>query len=84
MWYVYVLVSDADRRFYVGFTENLSNRLNLHLEGKVASTKDRRPLRLVYYEASLNKQDALHRERYLKSTYGKKYIRNRLKNYLTG
>jgi len=84
MWYVYVLVSDLDNKFYVGLTENLNNRLSLHSTGKVSSTKDRRPLKLVYYEASLNREDALHRERYLKSTYGKRYIRNRLKNYLTG
>ncbi|MBU2563896.1 MAG: GIY-YIG nuclease family protein, partial [Actinobacteria bacterium] len=48
----------------------------------VESTKYRKPLKLIYYEVCINQQDALHREKYLKTTYGKRYIRNRLKNYL--
>lgn len=48
------------------------------------STKNRRPLKLIYYEACHNQNDALKREKYLKTTYGKRYIKNRLKEYLTG
>jgi len=82
MYYVYVLKSKKDSRFYVGYTANLRKRLDLHNEGKVESTKHRRPLELVYYEACLKKEDALHREKYLKTTYGKRYIRNRIRRYL--
>jgi putative endonuclease len=41
-------------------------------------------LRLVYYEASHHLRDAFHREKYLKSTYGHRYLRSRLKHYFTG
>ena len=79
-YYVYVLRSEKDEKFYTGFTKNLDSRVGKHNNGEVSSTKYRRPLRLVYYEASLNQQDAIRREKYLKTTYGKRYIRNRLLN----
>jgi len=82
MYYVYVLRSERDSQFYVGYTADLKARLELHNEGRVPSTKHRRPFELVYYEASHNKEDALHREKYLKTTYGKRYIRNRIKHHL--
>ena len=82
MYYVYVLISLKDRNFYVGYTDNLKERLKQHQQGKVMSTKNRRPLKLVYYEACLNQQDATHREKYLKTSWGKRYIKNRIKNYL--
>lgn len=81
-YYVYVLQSKKDQRFYTGFTKDMANRLNEHNNGKVESSKNRRPFDLVYYECSLNIEDALHQEKYLKTTYGKRYIRNRIKNYL--
>ena len=84
MYYVYVLRSSKDNNFYVGCTKDLKNRLSLHNRGRVISTRDRKPLQLVYYEACLDQQDAIHREKYLKSSWGKRYLKNRLKNYLTG
>ena len=83
-YYIYVLLSDKDHNFYVGFTENLQSRLEEHRKGRVASTKDRRPLTLIYSEAYLNKTDALKREKYLKTYLGKMFLRNRPKSYLTG
>ena len=77
-------MSEFDKNFYVGFTKDLNERLNQHNKGYVKSTKNRRPLKLIYYEVCFNQDDALHREKYLKSYFGKRYIRNRLKNYLTG
>jgi len=82
MHYVYVLLSLEDKRFYTGYTKDLKNRFNEHSQGKVSATKERRPLRLVYYEACPNQRDALHREKYLKTTWGKRYLRNRLRTYL--
>ena len=70
--------------FYVGYAKDLKRRIEQHNKGWVESTKNRRPLKLIYYEACLNQQDALHREKYLKTTYGKRYLKNRLKNYFTG
>ena len=83
-YYVYVLQSKKDGNFYTGFTSNLLNRIQLHNSGKVSSTKKRFPLELIYWEGCLNKKDALQREKYLKSSWGKRYLKNRLKNYLTG
>ncbi|MBU0649999.1 GIY-YIG nuclease family protein [Patescibacteria group bacterium] len=84
MHYVYVLKSVKDGKNYVGYTKNLKLRFERHQKGKVSSTKNRRPLKLIYYEACINQQDATHREKYLKTYYGKKYIKSRLKSYLTG
>jgi len=81
-YYVYVLRSSLDNKFYTGFTGDLDKRLKMHNSGKVTSTKDRRPFELIYYEGCLCQSDALHREKYLKTTYGKRYLYSRLKNYL--
>ncbi len=84
MYYVYVLRSEVDNNFYVGYSSDLDKRLIHHDKGLVSSTKNRRPLKLVYYEMCLNQQDATSREKYLKTSWGKRYIKNRLSNYLTG
>jgi len=82
MFYIYILQSKKDKQFYTGYTADLKKRLNEHNSGKVFSTKNRIPFDLVYYEACLNQNDATHREKYLKTAWGKKYIEHRLKNYL--
>ena len=84
MIYTYVLQSKNDKKFYVGFTEDLKLRFEHHNKGYVESTKNRRPLEPIYYEACLDREDASRREKYLKSTYGKRFIKTRLKSYLTG
>ncbi len=83
-FYVYVLQSETDNQFYTGYTSDLRKRLEEHNAGLVHSTKNRKPLKLVYFEGCLNQQDATHREKYLKTTYGKRYLKERLKNYFTG
>jgi putative endonuclease len=80
MYYVYVLRSLKDGNFYTGLTNNLRRRLAEHNEGITKSTKSRKPFELVYYEACRNYKDAIRREKYLKTTYGKRYLKNRLKN----
>lgn len=84
MYYIYVLQSEKDDKFYAGFTKDLKLRFDQHNKGLVKSTKDRRPLRLIYYEACLSQDDATKREKYLKSFHGKMFIKKRLKSYLTG
>jgi len=84
MYYVYVLQSLKDYFFYVGYTSDLKVRVKKHNKGLVPATKNRHPLKLVYYEACLNRSDAIKREKYLKTSWGKRYIKNRLSNYLTG
>ncbi|MBU0712579.1 GIY-YIG nuclease family protein [bacterium] len=83
-YYTYVLLSKNDGNFYTGYSSDLKQRFEEHRKGKVDSTKERRPLELIYYEACLSPKDAIHREKYLKSFHGKMFIRKRLKSYLTG
>ena len=83
-YYVYVLLSQKDKGFYVGSTLDLKNRIRMHNEEKVNSTKSRAPFELVFYETYRNKYDAIRREDYLKSTKGKRTLRNMLKEYLSG
>ena len=83
-YYVYVLQSLKDSKFYTGYTENLKLRFEEHQKGRVLSTRNRRPLRLIYYEACLSQKDARHREKYFKTYLGKIFLKNRLKSYLTG
>jgi len=84
MFYVYVLQSRKDSALYTGFTKDLKQRFEQHNKGIIASTKERRPLDLIYYEACLNQNDATRREKYLKTYKGKMFLRNRLKSYFTG
>jgi putative endonuclease len=84
MFYTYVLQSEKDGNFYAGFTKDLKLRFDQHKKGQVESTKERRPLKLVYYEACLKQEDALKRESYFKTYNGKRFLHNRLKSYLTG
>lgn len=83
MYYIYILQSKKDNKFYTGYTKNLKLRFEQHQKGLVFSTKNKLPLKLVYYEACLDQQDATHREKYLKTFHGKMFVRNRLKSYLT-
>jgi len=81
--YVYVLRSLADGQFYVGLTSNLPARLETHNAGLVTSTR-LQPLELIYWEGCLNRSDAAQREKYLKTAWGKRYLKTRLRRYLTG
>ena len=83
-YYVYVLRSLKDGKNYTGYTKNLKLRFEQHNKGYVKSTKNRRPLELIYYEACLDKDNALRREKYLKIHYGHMYLHKRLKSYLIG
>jgi len=73
-----------DMDFYTGSTKDLKLRFEKHGKGLVESTKHRRPLKMIYYEACIDQADARKRERYLKSYHGKMFLKNRLKSYLTG
>jgi len=81
-FYVYVLRSLKDGCYYVGYTHDLRRRLEEHNTGKSFATKSRKPFKLLYYEACLNKDDAEQREKYLKTTTGRRFITKRLKHYL--
>ena len=84
IYYNYVLRSLKDKNLYIGFTKNLKKRIKEHENGQVSSTKYRRPLVLIYYEVSLNQESAIHREKYLKTSYGHRYLKNRIGKDFTG
>ena len=83
MYYVYVLQSKKDEKWYTGYTDDLRKRFKEHNDGRVYSTKGRGPFELIYYEACLNQRDATSREKYLKTGMGKRYLKNRLKRFLS-
>ena len=82
MFYVYVLRSRSDSGLYIGFSSNLRARLREHNDGRSFATARRGPWKLIYYEAYVNQNDALGRERYLKSGSGRKFLKAQLRNYL--
>lgn len=84
MYFTYVLQSTKDGMLYKGYTNNLAERFEQHRKGAVPSTRDRRPLVLVYYESCRSKADALQREKYFKTYYGQMFLQKRLKSYFTG
>jgi putative endonuclease len=78
MIYTYVLRSEIDNKLYVGWTEDLNRRIDEHNNGMVDSTRPRRPLKLIYYEACNNKKDAIAREKALKTGFGRAYLKRRI------
>ena len=84
MFYTYILQSKRDGDLYIGSTRNLRKRFEQHQKGEVFSTKSRRPLILIYYEACLKEDDAHRREKSLKTFRGKITLRRRLKSFFTG
>jgi putative endonuclease len=78
MYYTYVLKSKKDNYLYIGYTDNLKRRYLEHKEGQVKSTKDRRPVELVYYEACINKMKAIKREKYFKTGFGRRFLKSRI------
>ena len=79
MFYVYILKRKKDNSLYIGFAVDLRIRLIKHNKGLVLSTKSRVPFKLVYFEACLSKDNAIEREKALKTGFGRKFLRNRIK-----
>jgi len=82
MFYIYVLQSLLNKKLYIGYTVNLKTRLIKHNKGLSEYTNKYKPWKLIYYEACLNKNDSIRRERYLKSSQGQRLLKIRLKDYL--
>lgn len=80
--YVYILFSLHDEGFYIGYSNNLKIRLTKHAKGEITATKFRRPLKLIHYEYFIDKEDALAREEFLKSGFGRKNLKAMLKRTL--
>lgn len=82
-YYVYVLQSLNVDWIYVGSTSDLRARFKSHNDRENLSTKGYAPFKLIFYEAYLNKKDALRREEYFKTTKGKTTLRTMLKEYFS-
>jgi len=80
-FYTYILQSERDGKNYAGYTKDLNLRFEQHQNGEVKATQYRRPLKLIYFEACLNQEDAIRREKYFKTHYGKMSIKKRLNNW---
>lgn len=73
MWYVYILESLKNGRYYTGYTNNLERRLLEHNKGLTKSIKYLRPLRLIYKEDYSSRAEAAKREKFLKSGKGREF-----------
>jgi putative endonuclease len=82
MFYTYILLSERDNRFYIGFTKDLKKRLKQHTDKKVISTSKRGKLSLIMYEAYILEADARDREKFFKTTKGKVQLRKQLRHFL--
>lgn len=86
MYFTYALLcidTKTDKKiFYIGFTPNFERRLKAHLSKRSKTTKNYDKIKLIYYEACVNKTDALKRELQLKTGFGRGYIKKRIENYL--
>lgn len=83
--YTYVLLcglENGKKCFYIGYTNDLSNRVKKHQRKIVTATKKYTDIELVYYEASISKTDAINREKTLKTGFGRAFIKNRIKSFL--
>ena len=78
MFYTYVLRSKKDNKLYVGQSNDLKKRIIDHNKRLVLSTKNRRPLELVYYESCLIEEKSVRREKYFKTGFGRKFLKNRI------
>jgi putative endonuclease len=78
---VYILLL-SNKQLYTGFTQNLKERLKQYNNGKVASTQYRKPLKLIHYEVCVRESDARRREKYLKTTEGKRFLKMQIRDLL--
>jgi putative endonuclease len=86
MYYTYVLLcrdsNTNEQKFYIGYTQDINNRVLEHKQKSVETTKRFDEIELVYYEACINKTDARKREIQLKTGFGRGYINKRIESYL--
>lgn len=80
MWFVYLIQSEVDKTYYIGYTHNLKQRIAEHNQGKTKSIKHKTPFKLIYFETYANKTLAIKREFELKNnSFRKKELLDRFK-----
>ena len=80
---VYILFSEKDRQLYIGYSSDIVKRLEQHISGQNISTKHRGPWKLIFIEYYLFKEDAKKREKYFKTTIGKRTLKLMLSSTLS-
>ncbi len=83
MFYVYILSSLQNGTLYVGSTKDLKRRVKEHNSGQNYYTKRYKPWKLIFYEAHLSESDMFRREKYLKTTQGKRALKRMLRDYFS-
>ena len=81
MYYVYI-IKMKNGQLYTGFTTDIERRIEEHYRGNVKSTRHRRPLKLIHYEVYMLESDARRRERFLKTSEGKRLLRKQIRDVL--
>ena len=77
-YFVYLIGNNKNNKLttYVGYTNNLKKRINLHNIGKGAKFTKGRTWKLMYYEKYKTKNEAIRREYYIKKN---RKLRNLIK-----
>ncbi len=84
MYYFYVLQFRGNKKLYKGLTCDLKRRVTDHRSGQSSFTSKNGEFDLIFYEAYLNKKDAMEAEKYFKSGHGREVLEQKLKNYFGG
>ena len=84
IYFVYVLKSSKNNRYYTGSTKDLRKRLKEHNSGKSAYTRLTRPFELIYYEKYPTRKEAVKREREFKTGKGREELKQILLNFSRG
>ena len=79
MFHVYVLRSKDKKFNYTGQCKDLKKRLDEHNKGKVKSTKPYLPFELVHFEILNSREEAVAKEKFYKSSKGRKIVKKILK-----
>ena len=82
IFYTYILQSQADDSFYIGYTTSLCRRIEEHNSGLSKHTARKTPWRLVYFEDFENKSEALKREIFIKKMKSRDFIQRLVQSLL--
>ena len=80
MYFLYILKSIKYKKTYVGMTNNVQRRLSEHNKGECHFTKKYAPWVIIYTEILTNQEEAHKRERYFKSSVGRRWMKAKFNN----
>jgi putative endonuclease len=81
MFYVYIIESLKDGTYYIGQTEDLSSRLDIHNKGLSKYTSRKLPWRIIYFEEYKTRKEAIVRERFLKEQRNREFYKKLINNW---